>query len=100
MHGPLKVKFVRDYYYYYYYYYSMALPSNADLRLHKALLFNLSSQFFILRLLITVGTQFHHLFLVALLSTSQRIIIKYLNYFSFNIHSQLSIQRNRRIPIY
>jgi hypothetical protein len=65
----------------------MALHSNAGLRLHKALFYNLFFQFLILRLLIRVCTQFHHLFLVVFLSTSQRIIIKYLNYSSFNIHS-------------
>ena len=50
----------------------MALHSSADLRLLNELLlvisvFDLTFQLVILHLLISVGTKFHHLFLVAIL---------------------------------
>jgi hypothetical protein len=70
----------------------MALHSNADLLFHNGTVpvssvFDLSFQFLILHLLISLCKQFHHLFLAVLLVDFPGIIIKYLAYFSFTTHS-------------
>ena len=69
----------------------MTIQSNVDLSLLNGLLpfgcvFDVSFQFLILHLLLSVCTQFYHLLLVFLLVDFPQVCVKYLTYFSFSIH--------------